>query len=154
MSGPGDHGRTRRIGWPIVLTGALILLAGAGLGLALTFAGSRVVRSSSHHVQKKRAPSALVAPSVPVVVLNSTSLAHAADKLSVVLQRQGAKIAGVGNVSGPRPTGLQILYAPGERTQAQRLQALLAKRSPTIAPIDPAAAGAAGANAKLVVVVG
>jgi hypothetical protein len=60
----------------------------------------------------------------------------------------------VGNVPPPRPAGVQVLYAPGERVQARRLAALLAKRSPTIAPIDPVAAGAAGPNAKLAVVIG
>jgi hypothetical protein len=147
---PAEHRRVL----PLVLGGLLILVVGAALGLALTFAGSRVVRSTHHHHHKRPVPGALTPPAVPVVVLNSTSVAHAADKLSLKLRSQGAKIAGVGNVAGPRPAGVQVLYAPGERTQAERLAALLAKRSPSIAPLDPVAAGAAGANAKLVVVIG
>jgi hypothetical protein len=147
---PAEHRRVL----PLVLGGLLILVVGAALGLALTFAGSRVVRSTHHHHHKRPVPGALTPPAVPVVVLNSTSVAHAADKLSLKLRSQGAKIAGVGNVAGPRPAGVQVLYAPGERTQAERLAALLAKRSPSISPLDPVAAGAAGANAKLVVVIG
>lgn len=145
--------RRRRISAPMVLLGIVILAAGAGLGVALTFAGSRVVHSSSHHAHKK-VTGGLTPPSVPVVVLNATAVAHAADKLSLTLRAHGARIAGVGNVPGPRPAGLQILYAPGQRTQALRLAALLAKRSPSIAPIDPVTAGAAGPHARLVVVIG
>ena len=103
---------------------------------------------------KKKPAGFLTAPADPVVVLNSTSVAHAADKLSATLRGKGAKIVGVGNVPGPRPAGLQILYAPGQRAQAQRLQALLAGRTPTIAPLDPVTAGAAVPHAKLVVVIG
>jgi LCP family protein required for cell wall assembly len=158
-SGPGSAldpggGSRRRIRPSVVLGGVLILVAGAALGLALTLAGSRVYHSATHHPRKKHSAHALTAPSVPVVVLNSTSVAHAADKLSLSLRAQGANIAGVGNVPGPRPAGLQILYAPGQRTQAERLAALLVRRSPSIAPIDPVTAGAAGAGAKLVVVIG
>jgi hypothetical protein len=47
-----------------------------------------------------------------------------------------------------------VLYAPKQRIQARRLAALLARRRPGIAPIDPVTAGAAGAGAKLVVVIG
>jgi hypothetical protein len=64
------------------------------------------------------------------------------------------KITGVGNVAGPRPAGLQVLYSPSQRTQARRLGALLAQRHPSIAPIDPATEAAAGNHAKLVVVIG
>jgi LCP family protein required for cell wall assembly len=138
----------------VILTGGLILVAGAGLGVALTFAGSRVVHPAHHRPHKHPIPGALTPPSVPVAVLNATSVPHAADRLSVSLRSQGAQIAGVGNIAGPRPAGLQILYAPGQRLQAGRLAALLSHRAPTIAPMDPEAAGAAGPAAKLVVVIG
>jgi hypothetical protein len=138
----------------VILGGLLILVVGAALGVALTFAGSRVVHATHHHAHKRHVRGALTPPSVPVVVLNSTTVTHAADKLSLTLRARGVKIAGVGNVAGPRPSGLQVLYAPGQRTQARRLAALLARRSPTIAPIDPVTAGAAGGHAKLVVVIG
>jgi hypothetical protein len=89
-----------------------------------------------------------------VVILNSTPVPGAAHLLSSTLRPHGVRISGVGNVTGPRPTGLQVLYAPHERTQARRLAALLARRHPSIAPIDPVTAGAAGGHAKLVVVIG
>jgi hypothetical protein len=96
----------------------------------------------------------LVPPAVPVVILNSTPVPDAAHRLSSTLRSHGVKISGVGNVTGPRPAGLQILYAPHEHTQAQRLAAELSRRHPSIAPIDPVTAGAAGGHAKLVVVIG
>jgi len=139
----------------MILAAILILATGAGLGLALTFAGSRVVHGTRHTpTHKKRAPGTLAPPSVPVVILNSTAVPDAAHKLSTSLRSHGVKIAGVGNVAGPRPIGLQVLYAPQERTQARRLAALLVSEAPSIAPIDPLAAGAAGAHAKLVLVIG
>jgi hypothetical protein len=138
----------------VLLAGVLILVAGAGLGVALTFAGSRVVHSNHHPRHKRRIPGALTPPSVQVAVLNATAVPHAADQLSISLRSRGVRIAGVGNVTGQRPAGLQILYTPGNHLQAERLAALLAKRSPSISPIDPAAAGAAGPAAKLVVVIG
>jgi LCP family protein required for cell wall assembly len=150
----GGGGLRRRITLPVVLGAVLILVAGAGLGVALTFAGSRVVHSSTHRHHRKRAPGALTPPSSAVVVLNAGSVPHAADRLSISLRTQGVRIAGVGNLSGPRPVGLQILYAPGQRRQAERLAALLSRQAPSVAPIDPVAAGAAGEGAKLVVVIG
>jgi hypothetical protein len=141
----------------VVLAAVVVLMAGAGLGVALTFAGSRVVHASSHHSTRTHRPNIRqtpTAPAVPVVVLNATSVGGAAAHQSTTLQSQGVKIGGVGNLSGPRPAGLQILYAPGQRSQADRLATLLAPQNPTVAPIDPVAAGAAGNGAKLVVVIG
>ncbi len=146
----------RRVRLPVALTAAAVL-AGAGLGVALAVAGSRVYHATTHHQSRGHgrgghAKAAL--PTVPVVVLNATPVNQAAHKLSSSLQAQGVKVAGLGNVPGPRPSGLQILYAPSDHVQAQRLAALLANRSPSVAPIDPAAAAAAGNNPQLVVVIG
>jgi LCP family protein required for cell wall assembly len=148
----GSSGAGRRVRPSVVLGAILILLAGAGLGLGLTLAGSRVVHGSHHKKVHKKF--ALTPPKVPVVILNATPVPKAASHLSRALRSKGVKIKGVGNVTGPRPAGLQILYAEGQHTQAQRLFALLAERHPSIAPIDPAAAGAAGGHAKLVLVIG
>jgi hypothetical protein len=140
-----------------VLATALVLLAGGALGVVLTFAGSRVVKATSHHSNTThRAHSRLAPalPSVPVAVLNATSVGGAAARLSRTLESQGIKVSGVGNVTGPRPAGVQILYAPGDRSQARRLASVLAAQKPTVAPIDPEAAGAAGNGAKLAVVIG
>jgi LCP family protein required for cell wall assembly len=155
IAGDGQPASRRRIRPRTVLAAALILIAGAGLGLALTFAGSRVVHGTRHtKTHKKLAPGALVAPAVPVVILNATQVPDAAHRLSASLSSQGVKIAGVGNVAGPRPRGLEVLYTPDQRTQARRLAALLSRRHPGIAPIAPATEAAAGAHAKLVVVIG
>ncbi len=155
VSGDGQPARRRWIRPRMVLAAMAILVAGAGLGLALTFAGSRVVHGTRHtKTHKKLAPGALVAPAVPVVILNATQVPDAAHSLATGLSARGVHIAGVGNVAGPRPTGLEVLYTPNQRTQALRLAALLSRRQPSIAPIDPATEAAAGAHAKLVVVIG
>jgi hypothetical protein len=155
IGAPGQPAGRRRIRLSVVLAAAAILIAGAGLGLALTFAGSRVLHGTRHtKTHRKLAPGALVPPAVPVVILNATAVPGAAHKLSAGLSSRGVHIAGVGNVAGPRPTGLEVLYAPNQRTPARRLAALLAQRHPSIAPIDPATEAAAGAHAKLVIVIG
>jgi hypothetical protein len=59
----------------------------------------------------------------------------------------------VGNLAESRRSGLWILYAQGERTQASRLARLLAGRSPTIGPIDPAAQAVVGRAAKVAIVI-
>jgi polyisoprenyl-teichoic acid--peptidoglycan teichoic acid transferase len=155
IAGNGQPAGSRRIRPSMVLAAILILMAGAGLGFGLTFAGNRVVNGKKHVARhRKHAPGALVAPTDPVVILNATPVPDAAHRLSTSLVSRGVKITGVGNVAGPRPAGLQVLYSPSQRTQARRLGALLAQRHPSIAPIDPATEAAAGNHAKLVVVIG
>jgi LCP family protein required for cell wall assembly len=155
VSGSGDTGSPRRrIRLSVVLSGVLMLVAGAALGVVLTFAGSRVVHASTHHRPRAHRAPGTGPPTVPVVILNSTSVSGAARRLSLTLRSRAVKIGGVGNVVGPRPAGLQILYAPGERSQAHRLAVVLAGKDASVSPIDPAAAGAAGNGARLVVVIG
>ena len=137
----------------MVLVAIGILMVGAGLGVGLTLAGNRVVNGKTHTAKHKQ-PAGLAPPAVPVVILNSTPVPDAAHRLSRSLRARGVKIEGVGNVPGPRPAGIQVLYAASERIQAERLVALLSRSHPNLAPIDPATAGAAGPNAKLVVVIG
>jgi hypothetical protein len=55
------------------------------------------------------------------------------------------------NVS--RPPGVEVLYQPGQQSNARELARLLSASQVTVAPIDPVAAGAAGPNAQLVVVI-
>ncbi|MFL5824812.1 MAG: LCP family protein [Solirubrobacteraceae bacterium] len=154
----GIRGRLSRGPRPSVILGAvLVLLAGAALGLALTFAGSHVVHDSSsakHKHGHRVTAGGLTVPSVPVVVLNATPVSDAAHRLSATLRSKGVRIDSVGNLAGTRPPGLAVLYRPGERLQAERLAALLVRQRPTLAPVDPEAAGAAGSRAKLVVVIG
>jgi hypothetical protein len=63
------------------------------------------------------------------------------------------KVAGTGNLAGSSPAGIEVQYAPGERAQATLLAHLLASRSPTIVPLEPAAQAADGAAAALVVLI-
>jgi hypothetical protein len=150
----GTYRVRRRPRLAVVLGAIAILVAGAALGLVLTFAGSRVYRASRHHTTTHRHPSTTGAPTVPVVVLNATTTAGAAGRLSATLQSKGVKVSGVGNLSGPRPAGVQILYVAGERSEARQLAHVMSAQAPSVSPIDPAAAGAAGKGAKLVVVIG
>jgi polyisoprenyl-teichoic acid--peptidoglycan teichoic acid transferase len=147
----------RRLRPSVVLSVVAVLVVGGALGVVLAVAGSHVYRSSTHHETRVIGPNGrarVPLPTVPVVVLNATAVNEAAHKLSVTLQSDGVKVAGVGNVPGPRPDGVQILYAPSDHVQAQRLAAVLASQSPTLAPLDPAAAAAAGNNPQVVVVIG
>jgi LCP family protein required for cell wall assembly len=147
----------RRMRLPVVLSVIGVLVVGGALGVVLAVAGSHVYRDSTHHAARHRGRGGkgpIPLPTVPVVVLNATPDNGAAHQLSSTLQAKGVKVAGVGNVAGPRPTGVQILYAPADHVQAQRVAAVLASHSPTLAPLDPAAAAAAGNNPQVVVVIG
>jgi LCP family protein required for cell wall assembly len=147
----------RRMSLPVVLSVVGVLVVGGALGVVLAVAGSHVYRATTHHAARHRgrgSQGSVPLPTVPVVVLNATPTSGAAHQLSSTLQAKGVKVAGVGNVTGPRPTGVQILYAPADHVQAQRVAAVLASRSPTLAPLDPAAAAAAGNDPQVVVVIG
>jgi LCP family protein required for cell wall assembly len=93
-------------------------------------------------------------PTVPVGVLNAGAQQGAAKTLADQLRGEHVNIGTVGNVTEARPPGVEILYAPGQNAQASRLAKLLSARAPTVAPIDPSAAAAAGSSAQLVVVIG
>jgi polyisoprenyl-teichoic acid--peptidoglycan teichoic acid transferase len=154
---PSMYRARRRVRLPVVLSVIGVLAAGAALGVVLAFAGSRVYHATTHHPAHHRGAGAHgrpPLPTVPVVVLNATPVGGAAHKLSATLQAAGVKVAGVGNVTGPRPSGVEILYAPSDHVEAKRLAAVLASRSPALAPLDPATAAAAGGNPQLVVVIG
>jgi hypothetical protein len=87
-----------------------------------------------------------------VAVLNATSTSGAAHRLAVSLKADRIKVPTIGNLSAALPPGNEILYAPGERTQAVRLWHLL-HRNATVAPMDPVVAAKAGRGVKLVVVI-
>ena len=107
------------------------------------------------HAAKPRVTAIHRSPAVPnvsVVVLNATQTAGAAHQLAVFLQARHVPVRAVGNVTETAPPGTEILYAAGERKQANLLARVLRTRSPTVAPIDPVTTAAA-AGAKLVVVI-
>jgi hypothetical protein len=89
-----------------------------------------------------------------VAVLNATSTPGAAAKLARRLRRHQVKIARVGNLTEALPSGLLILYAPGNSAQAAVLARSLSSQHPKVEPINPVAQAAAGHNAHVVVVVG
>jgi hypothetical protein len=89
-----------------------------------------------------------------VAVLNTTPVTGAAHRLAISLRADRIKVTKVGNFQATFPPGNEILYRSGERTQAYRLERLLAKHSvATVAPIDPVTEAAAGSDAKLVVLI-
>jgi LCP family protein required for cell wall assembly len=125
--------------------------------LALGAAGAAAaVLISRHHpppVHRVKRPARPPIPSVAVVVLNATTIPGAAHRLAVSLQRDRIKVSSTGNLAQTLPPGNEILYAPGERSQADLLQDLFPHEVSTTAPMDPVIAGAAGNGAKLVVVI-
>jgi hypothetical protein len=137
---------------PAVIVSMLVVLALAGGGAA---AAVLITRHNGqprtvHRVKHVARP---LIPTVPVVVLNATTVPGAAHKLALSLQADRIKVTGIGNLLETLPPGNEILYASGQRAQAQRLARLLGHQVATIAPIDPAIAGAAGSGARLVVVI-
>ncbi len=123
---------------------ALVALA----ALAVTYALN--TGTSTKTVQR-----AAVSVSTPVVVLNEGAAAGAAHQLASGLQAQGVRVASVGNAGAAIPgqaAGVEILYAAGSEQQAGQLARILNAVGPTLAPLDPTTAAAAGAGAKLVVV--
>ena len=129
---------------------AVAAVAVLGLAVLLVIEGSSTQRRRSHG-----AAAAYSIPTVPVSVLNATTQPGAAGTLAKVLQARGVSIGTVANdTAATGHPGVQILYATGERLQAQRLARMLAPEGPTVAPVDPATTAAAGYGAKLVVVIG
>jgi hypothetical protein len=141
--------RRSRLRRPAFLLGALALVAAAAVAAVLLLGGSATSAPARH----TPAARAAALPTVPVAVLNATSTPGAAHSLAVSLQASKVRVSEVGNVSETRPPGTEVLYAAGERQQAERVARLLAGRKPTVAPIDPVVAAAAGSGARVVVVV-
>jgi hypothetical protein len=133
----------------ITLLVVLAVLGGAAAAYVLT-RPQAAAAPPVHHVKRVVVP---LVPTVPVVVLNDTTVAGAAGRLAASLRADRIKVPLVANVSETLPPGNVIFYAPGERTQAQRLRRLLPKQVSTVAPIDPVVAAAAGGNPQLVVAI-
>jgi len=150
-SEPRTYSRSR-LRRPVTIVALAVIVAAAG--------AAAYVLTSGRHASATRTPrrtaaarKAATIPTVPVAVLNATSTPGAAHQLAVALQAYRVRISEVGNVTETRPPGTEVLYAPGERVQAERVARLLAGHSPTVAPIDPVTAGAAGSGAQVVVVI-
>ena len=89
-----------------------------------------------------------------MAVLNAGSQQGAAETLATQLRSAHVSVGTVTNLTASRPAGLQILTPRARAPRRARLASLLASQHPTIAPIDPTAAAAAGSSAQLVVVIG
>lgn len=132
-----------------VCTAAGLIVVGAG-AYFVALHGASAANASRKPIHAHRAP----AVRVPVAVLNAGQAQDAAARLARRLRLQHISVAGVGNVVDSLPPGIDILYVPGMKRQAVRLQRLLPASRPTIAPIDPVVQAAAGRAAKLAVVIG
>jgi polyisoprenyl-teichoic acid--peptidoglycan teichoic acid transferase len=133
---------------PKLIISVLVVLA--LLGGAAAYVLTRHQAAPVHDVKRPTVP---LTPTVPVVVLNDTTVAGAAGRLAGSLRADRIKVPLVANVQETLPPGNVILYATGERTQANRLKKLLGAQVSTVAPMDPVVAAAAGGDAKLVVVI-
>ena len=130
-------------------TAAAVAAAGVGIYF-IAFSGASVTKSGLKRIHAPHVP----AVTVPVAVLNATKAQGAAAAWARRLRAQRVVVSGVGNVVDSLPPGIEILYVPGMQHQAVRLRKLLAASRPTVAPIDPVVQGAAGATAKIAVVIG
>jgi polyisoprenyl-teichoic acid--peptidoglycan teichoic acid transferase len=144
----------RRSRWrrPAVITALLVLLiAVAGAAAYVELWHKHATTPPAARVKRVHRGPAL--PTVPVVVLNATSTPGAAHQLAVALQAKRVSVSSIGDVSETRPPGIQVLYAPGDRVQAERVARLLSTRAPSVAPMDPVTSGAAGGHAAVVIVI-
>jgi LCP family protein required for cell wall assembly len=140
--------RRSRVRTPAGILLALLVLAAVVAGAILLLTRGGHTGASAQLRPVKAAP---LLPTVPVAVLNATPTAGAAHQIAVQLQGDKVSVSTVANVVNNRPPGVEILYAPNELVQAERVAKLLSARSPTVSPIDPVSAAAAGSGAQLVV---
>lgn len=92
-------------------------------------------------------------PAVAVEVLNATSTSGDAAHLAADLRSRGVKIAGVGNLVASLRHRDYVLYARGEKAQAERLTDLLGSKTVKPRPMSAADAAVVG-SAQLAVVIG
>lgn len=92
-------------------------------------------------------------PTVRVAVLNAGRVSGAAHALAVRLAREHVRVAATGNLTAGAPRGYEVVYAPGNRGQAQLLARLLKPHRVTLARADRAARRIKDAGAKLIVVI-
>jgi hypothetical protein len=126
--------------------GGLALAALGIVGIAVNVGGGQSVRHVKRHVVQ-------TVPSVPVAVLNATSTPGAAGRMARQLRLSGVKVATVGNLAESLPPGMQILYAPGARPDAELAARMLRAHRPSVQPINPLAQAAAGNRTQVVVVI-
>jgi hypothetical protein len=139
--------RTSRVPSWLLPTGIVVVVLAVGailLASLLSTGGSKLRRVVNTRASR---------PVVPVAVLNGGSGPGAAGELGTQLKHHGVNVSKEANLGAAPPVGLEVLYTPGEQAQADLVARLLpAGQAPTVAPADPAAEAAAGASAKVIVV--
>ena len=141
--------RRSRFRRPLFVLAATAVIAAAAVAAVLVVRGGS---ASGPSAPPSSVAHGLSLPSIPIAVLNATPTPGAARTLASSLQADKVRVSQVGNVTETRPPGTEVLYAAGERQQAERVARLLASRSPTVLPIDPVIAAAAG-GARVAVVI-
>ena len=141
---PTERSRSRRA-WAHVAIGLALVTAGVAAGVYLTFDSG-----APGHVSEPRIEPP---PTAAVAVLKAGSTVHAAHRLAIYLARDRVHVVGIGNLGAAAPAAFEVQYTPGDATQARLLAGLLKAQHPRVAPIDPAAAQAAGTEPRLIVVI-
>ncbi len=135
--------------WALIAIGvgivAAVAVAVAVAAIHLTFDSSAPEQNSKPRIEPP--------PTAAVAVLNAGSTPRAAHRLAVDLSRDRVHVVGTGNLGAAAPAGYEVLYTPGDARQARLLAGILKAQRPLIAPIDPAATQAAGAQPRLIVVI-
>jgi LCP family protein required for cell wall assembly len=138
---------------PGVLVPVLAIIAAAAVAAALLVSHGGKAGTTPAARRAAAAHKAATIPTVPVVVLNASTTVGAAGNLAAQLRADRVSVSQVGNVTETRPPGTEVLYAPGQRAQATLVARLLGSRTPTLSPIDPVTAAAAGSGAPVVVLI-
>jgi polyisoprenyl-teichoic acid--peptidoglycan teichoic acid transferase len=150
---PKTYRRRAPLRRPAVIVGLVVVIAAAAAAAVLLAGHGRQTAITPAARKAAAAHRAATIPTVPVVVLNATTTAGAAGTLATQLRADKVAVSQVGNVTETRPPGTEVLYAPGQRAQATLVARLLSARQPTLSPIDPVTAAAAGGGAPVVVLI-
>jgi LCP family protein required for cell wall assembly len=138
-----NHGsRSRRLSVAVAVAVALAIVA-VGVYIALG-------PGSPRH---QRAAGTRLVPTARVAVLNAGRVPHAAHKLAARLARAHIHVAATGELTSGAPSGYEVVYAPGERRQAQLLTRFLRPHHVIVARADRAATRLKDSGAKLIVVI-
>jgi polyisoprenyl-teichoic acid--peptidoglycan teichoic acid transferase len=140
QSAPTIHRAPRRLRRSVQATILIVLVIVAVLGVYL------LTRSSS-------SPAAQQGSAVPVAVFNATGTPGAAHGIATTLHANHVRVGKVGDItSAGLGQGAHVLYPPGSEQQARSVARLIARLSPTVAPIRRQVQSAVGHHREIVVV--
>lgn len=135
----------RRVGRTVVTAATALIVAAALIAGVLILIPSSGASADRHRTLSR--------PTSAVAVLNAGDVQGAAARLGRRLLREGVRVVGVANLGASVPNGVEVLYRAGDRSQAMAVAELLRSSHPTVAPVYPTAAAAAGSRAGVVVVI-